>query len=703
MKSSELKENQEHIENNFRQNTPSQEEIINQALKFHSTGNLSKAALYYQEFIDHGFEDQRVFSNFGLILQGFGKLKEAEKYVRKAIAINPYFVGAYLNLGLILRDLGNLNEAEKSTSQAIKINPKSARAHSNLGIILKDLGKLNEADSSLRKAIEIDPDYVNAYLNLGIVLKDLGKLKEAEKFTRKAIEIKPNFANSHFNLGGILRVIGELQEAEKITRKSIELNPEYASAYSNLGDILNDLGKYPDAINNYHKAIDLDENLSVAKSGLIKTKGMICDWRNQQTEKKWLETIGIEGASVNPLGLFYYQDNPLKQLLRAKNLYLKKYRKQSKDIPYSENKKIRIGYFSSDFRAHPVMYLISKIFKLHDKSRFKIYLYSFAARQDKYTEIAKNSGCIFKDIKDLTDLETVKLVRKDKVNIAIDLMGYTKNNRMNIFSYRVAPIQINYLGYPGSVGSDTVNYIIADQVTIPNHYQNFYSEKIIRMPNCFLCNDDTKEICKEPISRKDFNLPEKAFVFTCFCANRKITPREFDIWMRLLTKIKGSVIWLFKSNKFSVHNLKREAEKRNVDPKRLIFASKLPLLKKHLARYSLGDLGLDTFNYNGHTTTSDALWSGLPVLTKMGKGFASRVSASLLTSIGLTELITRSEKEYEEMAFNLAQNPKKLAKLKTKLAELREQSPLYNSELFTRDLENKLTDLFESSKKDLNK
>ena len=180
MKSSELKENQEHIENNFIQNTPYQEEIINQALKFHSNGNLSIAAVYYQEFIDHGFEDQRVFSNFGLILQGFGKLQEAEKYVRKAIAINPYFVGAHLNLGLILRDLGKLNEAEKSTSQAIKINPKSARAHSNLGIILKDLGKLDEADSALRKAIEIDPDYVNAYLNLGIVLKDLGKLQEAE-------------------------------------------------------------------------------------------------------------------------------------------------------------------------------------------------------------------------------------------------------------------------------------------------------------------------------------------------------------------------------------------------------------------------------------------------------------------------------------------------------------------------------------------
>ena len=229
------------------------------------------------------------------------------------------------------------------------------------------------------------------------------------------------------------------------------------------------------------------------------------------------------------------------------------------------------------------MYLISSILKLHDKSRFKIYLYSFAPQEDEYTEIAKNSGCIFKDIKDLTDLEAVELARKNSIDIAIDLMGYTKNNRMNIFSYRVAPIQINYLGYPGSVGSDSIDYIIADKITIPNQYQNFYKEKIIRMPSCYLCNDDNKKICDEPISRKEYNLPDKAFVFTCFCDNKKITPKEFNIWMRLLTKIKGSVLWLYKSNEYSMDNLIKEAQKRNVDSKRLIFASKLPLSLIHIS------------------------------------------------------------------------------------------------------------------------
>ena len=212
------------------------------------------------------------------------------------------------------------------------------------------------------------------------------------------------------------------------------------------------------------------------------------------------------------------------------------------------------------------------------------------------------------------------------------------------------------------------------------------------MPNCYQCNDNKKEICKEPISRKNFNLPEKGFVFTCFNANKKITPKEFNIWMRLLKKIKGSVLWLYQSNKYSVKNLRKEAKKRNVDPDRLIFAKKLPL-KQHLARHSLGNLGLDTFNYNGHTTTSDALWAGLPVLTKIGESFAARVSASILTSMGLPELITSSEKEYEDKATTLARNPNELIRIKTKLARLREISPLYNSELFTKDLEYKFEEL----------
>ncbi|WP_181414085.1 O-linked N-acetylglucosamine transferase family protein [Prochlorococcus marinus] len=632
----------------------------------------------------------------GTILLKQNKLQEAESSTRKAIELNSDFAAAHLNLGTILSDLGNLQEAELSIRKSIDLNPNLFNSHFLLGTILIKQNKLQEAEQPLRKTIELKPSLAEAHSNLGNILRDLGNLQKAEIHTRKAIELNPDFAEAHSNLGGILNDLGNLQEAELFTRKAIALKPNYAIAHSNLGGILKDIGKFHEAINHFKKAIKLNNELSIAKSGLIETKGLICDWSDQKAQAIWLEKLGIEGSSVNPLGLFYYEDNPLKQLKIAKNFYKERYYKKSKPIANFKNEKIHIGYFSADFRAHPMMLLMGSMFKLHDKSKFQIYLYSFVKKEDEYTKLARESGCIFRDIKELNDIEAVELARSDQLDIAIDRMGYCTGDRMNIFSYRVAPIQIHYLAYPGTLGADNIDYLISDKIIIPNAYEKFYSEKILRMPSCYQCNDNTKEICKEPISRREFNLPDKGFVFTCFCANKKITPKEFDIWIKLLRKIEGSVLWLYQSNQYSIKNLIYESKNRNIDPDRLIFASNLPL-KKHLARHSLGDLGLDTFNYNGHTTTSDALWAGLPVLTKIGESFAARVSASILNSLGMPELITKTEEEYEEKALYIARNPDELIRLKSKLATLKKISPLYNSELFTRALESKFIELIKNN------
>ncbi len=671
---------------------PSKEEIINQAFKFHGEGNISEAVKYYEYCIYKGFKNSNVYSNYGVIQKGFGKFKEAELSLRKAIELNPDSADHHSNLGNILNNLGKFKEAELSLRKAIELNPEFASAYSNLGNILNNLGKFKEAELSLRKAIELDPTFAIAYSNLGNIFFDLGNLKEAELYLRKAIELKPDYAIGYSNLGAILRDLGNLKEAELYLRKAIELKPDYAVAYSNLGSIYKDKEQFIDAIKFYKKSLKLDGNLSSAKFGLITSRGVICDWSHQEEQKALLEKIGIEGKPLNTLSLICLEDDPSKQLKRAKNLYKQKYQKKFKPIASFKNNKIHVGYFSADFRAHPMMYLMGCMFKLHDKNKFQIYLYSFVTKEDKYTQLAKESGCIFRDIKELSDIEAVELARNDQLDIAIDRMGYVRGNRMNIFSYKVAPIQIHYLAYPGSLGSDAIEYLIADKIIIPKESEKYYSEKIIRMPNSYQCNDNKKEICKEYISRKDCNLPDNAFVFTCFCANKKITPNEFDIWMRLLKRINGSVLWLYKSNEFSVKSLINEAKKRNVEPDRLIFANKLPL-KKHLARHVHGDLGLDTFSYNGHTTTSDALWAGLPVITKIGEGFAARVSASMLNAIGLPELITSNEKEYEDTAFQLANNPDQLIRLKSKLWKSREKSSLYDSELFTRDLERKFIEL----------
>jgi len=655
-------------------------------------GQQQEAEISIRKAIDLNPDYPQAHFNLGAVLNDLGQQQEAEISIRKAIELNPDYPQAYLNLGAVLNDLGQQQEAVISIRKAIELKPDFAEAHSNLGIILRDLGKSKEAELSTRKAIKITPDLAAAHSNLGNILNDHGKLKEAEISYLKAIKLKPDFANAYYNLGNIFNDLDKLKKAEISYLKAIELNPDFSNAHCNLGNILKELGKYHDAISHYNKAIKLNTKSSYAKLGLIESKGLICDWRNQNLENNWLEKLGIEGSCVNPIGLFCLEDNPLNQLKRAKKFYQETYVKESKPLSNFNNKKIHVGYFSADFRAHPMMYLMGSLFKLHDKSKFQIYLYSFVRKEDNYTKLARESGCIFRDIKELNDIEAVELARSDQLDIAVDRMGYVKGNRMNIFSYRVAPVQIHYMAYCGTLGSDNIDYLIADKVIIPKGYEKFYNEKIIRMPSCYQCNDNTKEICKEPISRKEFNLPEKGFVFTCFSANKKITSREFDIWMRLLKKVKGSVLWLYKSNQYSQNNLIYEAEKRNVDPKRLIFANPLPLAK-HLARHSLGDLGLDTFNYNGHTTTSDALWAGLPVLTKIGESFAARVSASILTSLGIPELITSDEIEYEEKALFIARNPDELKRIKTKLASLREISPLYNSELWTKNLEYKFEEL----------
>ena len=631
-------------------------------------------------------------NNLGQICLGLDKLKEAEISTRTAIQLDPNLAIAHNNLGKILIQIENFKEAEISIRRAIELKNDYSDAFSNLGVILNQLNKSKEAEVSLLNAIKLNPKLAIAYDNLGNTLRDLGRLEEAEKSIHKAIQLDPKLASAYNNLGNILRDLGRLKEAEILTRNAIKLNPKSSKLYINLGNILKDIGEFEEAVKFYKKGTQLDKYSSKAKEGLIACKSLICDWSEEETQQDWLKTLGIKGDPVITLGLIYIEDDPLKQLKRSINFSSKRNYQNINLIEKVSKSKIHIGYFSSDFRAHPTMYLISEVLRLHDKSKFEIYLYSFPPQEDKFTRMIKENGCIYRDIKEINDNEAIQIAMDDKLDIAIDLMGYIKYNRMDIFSKRVAPIQINYLGYPGSLGSETIDYIIADNIIIPKEYEQFYSEKVIKMPYCYQCNDNNKEICKEPISRQMFNLPEKGFVFICFNANNKIRKREFDIWMNLLKNVKGSILWLYKSNEWSKSNLFKEAKKRNVDPNRLIFADYLPL-KQHLSRYTLGDLGLDTFNFNGHTTTSDALWAGLPVLTKIGESFAARVSSSILSALGVPELITYSDEEYETKALRLANEPDELMRLKIKIENSRHTSPLFDSELFTRDLETKFNQL----------
>ncbi|MCB2026903.1 MAG: hypothetical protein KDG56_19205, partial [Ottowia sp.] len=350
--------------------------------------------------------------------------------------------------------------------------------------------------------------------------------------------------------------------------------------------------------------------------------------------------------------------------------------------------RIRVGYFSGDFHDHPTLYLMAGLFREHDRSRFEIFAYSYGSvRSGRMRESVANAIEHFVDIADLPDRAAIDLVRGHELDIAIDLKGYTQLSRSRLFARRLAPLQMNYVGYPGTMSADFIDYIVADPVVIPDAERAHYSEEIIRLPNSYQPNDNCQATAQDAGARSDFGLPEHGFVFCCFNNNWKLAPRTFDVWMRLMHAVPGSVLWLSSMNQNAMRNIRREAEARGIAGERVIFARRLDRLEDHLARHRLADLFLDTLPYNAHTTTSDALRAGLPVVTCMGRGYAARVAASLLTAVGLPELITTSLEDYERLALDLAANPQRLAGLRSALAVSRDTGPLYDTARFTRHLE----------------
>ena len=359
-----------------------------------------------------------------------------------------------------------------------------------------------------------------------------------------------------------------------------------------------------------------------------------------------------------------------------------------------KNEKIRIGYFSADFKNHPVAFLIAELFEIHDRSQFEIYAFSLVKAADEMRSRLHLAFDYYIEAQGMSDIEIAQLSRSLSIDIAVDLTGITVSSRTGIFSYRAAPVQVNYLGYPGTMGADYIDYIVADKTLIPFDVQSCYTERVVYLPNSYQVNDRKRLISDRQFTRQELGLPENGFIFCCFNNNFKILPATFKGWVRILKAVEGSVLWLFQDNSWAIENLKKEAEKQGLAADRLVFAERL-LLSEHLARHRQADLILDTFPYNAHTTTSDALWAGLPVLTLMGQSFASRVAASLLNAIGLPELITTSQDEYEALAIELALHPKKLADAKLKLANNRLTAPLFDTPLFTKNLETAYIDMHE--------
>ena len=632
-----------------------------------------------------------VWNILGVTAYETGKLKDATKAYKKSISINPNYAFAYNNLGLVLKDQEKNDEVIDFFKKAILIKPDFVDAYNNMAAALLEQGRLEEAIAACKKAILLQPDFAEAFNNMGAIYKEQGNLYESLQAFKKAKSLKPDYADAYNNLGTVLRDQGEFDQAIKIFRKAISLQSDHAESYNNLGVSLSDQGRFDQSIESHKKAILLKPDFEMARVSKIYQQAQICDWKGVEDDLNWMPKLGIGKQAIRPFQLLSIEDSPYRHKKRAENLYRNKVSKKISFINYREiesHKPIRIAYFSSDFNDHPVARLIVKVIEMHNREEFKVYGYSInGTKKDTLYKRLFNAFDEFRDLSEVSDKEAVLMARKDNIDIAIDLNGYTQNSRTRIFSYRTARIQINYLGYPGTLGTDFMDYIIADPIIIPTQFRNFYSEKIIYMPHTYQPTDNSRAISQKKITRSDLGLPENSFVFCCFNNTYKITSEEFDIWMRILNNIKDSVLWLFKSNQWAESNLKQEAQNRGVNPHRIIFADRLPQ-DEHLARHKLADLFIDTFNYNAHTTASDALWAGLPIVTKLGKGFSARVAGSLLNAIGLPELITDNKKDYEALILDLAINAEKLTKIKEKLNKNRLSKPLFNTKKYTKNLEN---------------
>ena len=691
-----LEELQIKLQNNKSVSAP--EKIINQLINLYNKGSMLELVQVSNSVTKIFANDYIVWNLNGAANKALGRISDALKSFHKVIDLNPSFADGYNNLGVVYRELDDLDNALEYFNKAIALKPNFAFAYNNRGLIFKDKGKNDHALADYQKALSLDPSYADPYNNIGIIKGKQGDQKVALEFFMKALKLNPNNFETYNNIGTVKLEKLELEEALKIFEKSIALYPHFVMPHFNKGIIYEKLHKRDEAIISYNEALVIRPEFDFARAQKLYQQAHIGDWEGIEQDKPLIPQLGIL-KEIMPLTLLSLDDAPERHKKRAEILV--KNRFLHKPLPSTskmkeKHKPIRIGYFSSDFKEHPVAYLLARVFEKHDRSQFKVHGYSIkATKKDSMHKRLVAAFDEFKDLSDVSDKEAALTVREDGIDIAIDLNGYTANSRIGIFAYRAAPIQINYLGYPGTIGADFIDYIIADQTLIPEDSIKYYSEKPIYLPHTYMPTDNTREISTKPITRTEMGLPEDSFVFCCFNNNYKITSEEFDIWMRILGQLPNSVLWLRKSNEWSEANFIKEARKRNIDPSRLIFAGKLDM-KEHLARHRLADLFLDTFNFNAHTTASEALWAGLPVVTKMGKGFAARVAGSLLKAIDCPELITETKEDYEALIVELSTNPKKLSEIREKVTSNRLSKPLFNTDLYTKNLEDSFKQVYQN-------
>lgn len=667
--------------------------------------------------------------NAGVVLARLGRIDEAIARFDQAIKLDPTYDAAIkqrdnlsaalwqrgglpvpggdrgagyadkLRQAVELQGLGKLDEAELLFLEILGADNNDVPSLYSLGALEQTRNNPDKALSYFERGVRIRPDYAPLWYSRGVILQSQKQHDEAIESYDKALSLNPEYIEAMINRGAVLVEVKRHKEALVNYEELLKVDPHNCKALCNRGIILTDFKLYDLAIQTYERLLQVSPDFDYALGLLCFAKLHACNWEQLDTYYPQL-LAGIRAGKrvCKSQALLAISNEPHDHLLCSQIFARHYYPRQEpmwKGERY-EHGKIRIAYVSPDFREHPVGHLTAGIFERHDKERFETIAISLGI--DDNSRLRERMVAAFDrfiDVRQMSSRSVAEMLRSMEVDIAVDLAGYTADSRTDIFAYRPVPVQVNYLGYSSTMGVDYMDYIIADRFVIPENLRDCYSEKVVYMPDSYLPTDSSVHIAAQTPPREQFGLPAEGIVFCSFNHDYKINPPVFDVWMRLLRQVPGSVLWLMKLNESAERNLRKEAGRRGVDGDRVIFATRVPSIEDHLARYRLADLFLDTSPYNAHTTTSDVLRAGLPVLTCVGKAFAGRVAGGLLHAVGLPELVTNSLEEYEKLALRLAQAPDELAGIRKKLRENLSTSPLYDTGTYCRNLEAAYTAMWE--------
>jgi protein O-GlcNAc transferase len=642
---------------------------------------------------------ENAWLGLGNVFFSLGRRDEAFAAYDKTLSLKPDLEAGWVGRGNVFNDLKRHEEAVAAYDQALSLKADLEEAWLGRGNVFTNLKRYEEAFGAYDKALLLRPDLENAWLGRGNVLADLRRYDEALAAYDRALSLRPDLEKAWLGRGNVFFNLKRYEEAFAAYDQALVLKPDLAEAWFGRGNAFNDLKQYHESFNNYDSAFGLEPDLVGLEGMRLSSKMFVCDWRNFDEDREHLMVSVNNGKENVPPFAFLAISNSAEDQGKYARLW------SAKSHPASNNpvwrgeiyrhRKIRVAYVSADFHQHATSYLMASMFECHDESKFEITAVSIGP--DDNSEMRRRlcgSFDRFIDARTFSDDRIASEIRELEIDLLIDLKGFTQDARTGIFARRPAPVQVNYLGYPGTIGADYIDYLIADRIVIPREQQPYYTEKIVYLPDSYQVNDATRLISDNAVSREEMGLPETGFVFCCFNNNYKITPEVFECWMWILKRTEGSVLWLLEDNDRAAENLRREATARDVGAERLVFAKRLPLAD-HLGRHRLADLFLDTLPYNAHTTASDALWAGLPVLTQIGATFAGRVAASLLNAVDLPEMITQTREEYRNMAVELASRPDKLAAIRAKLERNRLTTPLFDTQLFTRHVETAYQAMYE--------